>query len=70
MAAEKITKDMLIGEIIEKYPAAEDVFRRYFGSGCFTCPGSQHEDIYFGAGVHNVDPDEVVDELNRVLSGD
>ncbi|KHE90692.1 MAG: hypothetical protein SCABRO_03570 [Candidatus Scalindua brodae] len=40
-----ITKKSTIGEIFSKYPETEPVFMKYFGSGCFTCPGSKTEDI-------------------------
>ena len=61
----KITKEMSIGEVLEKYPATEKVFMKYFGSGCFTCPGAKMEDIAFGATMHGVDADTVVKELNE-----
>lgn len=69
MADERITKDMIIGEVIEKWPATEKVFKKYFGSGCFTCPGSKNEDISFGALMHNADEETVVRELNAAVTG-
>jgi hybrid cluster-associated redox disulfide protein len=68
MAGEKITKDMCIGTVIEQYPATEKVFKKYFGSGCFTCPGSKNEDIAFGSTMHNVEVDAVVRELNEAIA--
>lgn len=67
MAKENITKDMIIGELLERYPEVKPVFEKYFGDGCCTCPGSKNEDITFGSMMHNVNPDLVVDELNRSL---
>ncbi|MHC4278269.1 MAG: DUF1858 domain-containing protein [Planctomycetota bacterium] len=61
----KINKEMTIGEVIEKYPSTEKVFVKYFGSGCFTCPGAKMENIAFGATMHGVDADTVVKELNE-----
>ena len=59
-----ITKDMLIGDVIRRYPSTEDIFRRHFGKECFTCPGSNNEDIEFGSAMHNVDVEKVLKELN------
>lgn len=67
MAATKktITKDSIIGDVIKESPGAEKVIEKYFGKGCFTCPGIRVESISFGAMMHNIDPDKVVKELNE-----
>ncbi len=62
-----ITKKSMIGEIFSKYPETEPVFQKYFGSGCFTCPGSKTEDIAFGAMMHNIEPENIIDELNEAI---
>ncbi len=67
MAEAKITRNMSIGEVLEKYPSTEKVFIKYFGNGCFTCPGAKAEDIAFGATMHGVDADQVVKELNEAI---
>lgn len=64
----KITKKTSIGEIIKQYPEAEPIIQKYFGSGCFTCPGSKMEDIAFGALMHNIDPEQIIKELNEVIT--
>ncbi len=69
MSEAKITKEMSIGEVLEKYPATEKVFLKYFGNGCFTCPGAKMENIAFGATMHGVDADQVVRELNEAIEG-
>ncbi len=63
----KITKKSSIGEIFTKYPETEPVFQKYFGSGCFTCPGSKTDDIQFVAMMHNVTPDKIIEELNEAI---
>jgi len=68
MSEATITKEMSIGDVLAKYPATEKVFLKFFGNGCFTCPGSKLENIAFGATMHNVDADLVVEELNAALS--
>ncbi|MBI5124903.1 MAG: DUF1858 domain-containing protein, partial [Planctomycetes bacterium] len=65
MSEIKITKKTSIGEIIKNYPEAESVVKKYFGSGCFTCPGSKMEDLAFGAMMHNMDPEVIVKEINE-----
>jgi len=63
-----VTKDSLIGDVIKDNPAASKVIEKYFGNGCFTCPGIRVESIAFGAMMHNVDPAKVVKELNELES--
>lgn len=64
----KITKKTPIGEIIKQYPEAEPIIKKYFGSGCFTCPGSKMEDLAFGALMHNIDPEQIIKELNEAIT--
>ena len=59
-------KDMNIGEILDAKPEAMKVIEKYFGQGCFTCPGMRTESIAFGATMHNVDPDKMVEEINAI----
>ncbi len=68
MAKTLITEDMCIGTVIEDFPATEPVFKKFFGDGCFTCPGSKNEDISFGAMMHNVELAAVLKELNDAVS--
>jgi len=64
---EEITKDMLIGEVMKRHPETRKVFIKHFGAACFTCPGAENEDIYYGSTIHNVDMATVLDELNYVV---
>jgi hybrid cluster-associated redox disulfide protein len=61
-----ITKDSLIGDVIRDVPGAKDIIQKYFGGGCFTCPGINVESLSFGAMMHNLDPDKIVKELNEL----
>ena len=63
----EITKDSVIGDVIKTVPGAEDVIRKYFGSGCFTCPGINMESLSFGAAMHNVDPEKVISEIKELI---
>jgi len=60
----KVTKDSVIGDVIESVPGAKTVIEKYFGNGCFTCPGIRMESISFGSMMHNIDPEVVVKEIN------
>ncbi|MBI5408512.1 MAG: DUF1858 domain-containing protein [Nitrospirae bacterium] len=61
-----ITKNSIIGDVIKTVPGAKQVIERYFGGGCFTCPGINMETIAFGAAMHNMDPEKIVDEINKL----
>ncbi len=62
----EITKDSFIGDVIKTVPGAEEVIRKYFGNGCFTCPGINVESIAFGSTMHNVDPEEVIADIKKL----
>lgn len=61
----KVTKDSIIGDVIDN-PEAKKIIEKYFGSGCFTCPGIRMESISFGAMMHNLDPEVIVKEINEL----
>jgi len=63
----KIDKEMNIGEVLDKYPEAREVFQKHFGEGCFSCPCSRMETISFGALMHNKDANVIVQELNKKI---
>jgi len=60
---------MVIGDVLKANPAAIKVIQKYFGQGCFTCPGMKMESISFGAMMHNMDPEVIVKELNELEYG-
>jgi len=60
----KVTKDSIIGEVLRTVPGAKAVIEKYFGNGCFTCPGINMESIAFGSMMHNLDPNKIVEEIN------
>ena len=61
----KITKDMNIIEVVQRYPDTMMVFM-YAGMGCFGCHAAQFESIEEGALVHGIDPDKLVEALNEI----
>jgi len=66
----KVDKNTVIGDAIKAHPGVRAVIERRFGNGCFTCPGINMESIGFGSMMHNLDPQAIVDEINKVLAGE
>ena len=62
----KVNKDMLIGEILQLDPNMAAVL---MGSGmhCVGCPSAQGESLEEAAMVHGLNPDFLVNELNKFL---
>jgi hybrid cluster-associated redox disulfide protein len=61
-----ITKEQGIREVVSKYPETIEVFRQY-GMGCFGCAGASYENIGEGAHAHDIDIDELIADLNKVI---
>jgi hypothetical protein len=62
---EAIGADHILGEILAAYPETEKVFRKYYGDGCFSCPGQATESVKQSAMMHNVSEKQLLTELNR-----
>jgi hypothetical protein len=62
---ETIGADHILGEILGAYPETEKVFRKYYGDGCFSCPGQATESVKQSAMMHNVSERQLLTELNR-----
>ncbi|HEY6006695.1 MAG TPA: DUF1858 domain-containing protein [Geobacteraceae bacterium] len=62
-----IERTMTIGEIIRRFPQTRAVFERH-GLDCYECQIADYEELEHGAGVHRVDVDALVRELNAVIS--
>jgi hybrid cluster-associated redox disulfide protein len=58
-------KEMSIFEALDSDPGARTVFESH-GMACCLCIGAQSESIEAGAILHQVDPEVVVEELNRL----
>ncbi|MBS3136184.1 iron-sulfur cluster assembly accessory protein [Candidatus Woesearchaeota archaeon] len=70
MDAECITKEMTIGEVVQKYPSAARIFTNY-GLHCVGCHVSPMETIEQGALGHGMDEEtlsEMIEEANKHLS--
>ena len=70
MKNEKITKDMTINSIIEKYPKSIEIMFKY-GLHCIWCHVSAFESIEQGSLGHGMDKktfDKFLKELNQVAT--
>lgn len=61
-----ITKDMPIGEIVQKYPDTIEVFLRH-GLMCFGCAIARFENLEQGALAHGIDVESLVQDLNATV---
>jgi len=59
----KITKDMLMGEIVQKYPQAVETLLSH-GMHCIGCHVAYWETIGQAAATHGIDVDKLTKELN------
>ena len=65
----KVTKDMSILEVVQKYPYTAEVFF-YAGMGCLGCAAARFENIEQGCLVHGIDTDALVGALNEVIEAE
>lgn len=60
----QITKDMLIGEVLDMDNSVAEYFLA-IGMHCLGCPASRGESIEQACAVHGTDCDELVKKLNE-----
>ena len=61
-----ITKDMTVGQVLRSYPQTVQTFLE-LGMHCLGCPSSTMESLEGAALTHGKKPDELVEQLNKVL---
>lgn len=66
MTEDKITEDMTIQDVIDKYPETVAVFARY-NIGCIGCPAASFEKVKDIAMVHGTDVKAIVKDLNEAI---
>lgn len=64
----EVTKDMLIGDLLDKEPGAAMFFFE-MGMSCLGCPASRGESIEEACAVHGVDLDTLLNTVNEYLAG-
>lgn len=63
----KITKDMLIGDVLDIDTGAAKYFFE-IGMHCLGCPASRGESIEQACQVHGTNCDELIEKLNEYFS--
>ena len=63
----EITKDMLIGDILDEEPGTAMFFFE-MGMHCLGCPASRGEIVEEACEVHGVDCDAIVARINEYLA--
>ena len=63
----QISKDMLIGELLQKSDLIAPILMRA-GMHCLGCPSSQGESLEEACMVHGIDCDTLVSQINEVLA--
>ncbi len=67
MATATVTKDMIIGEILDMDDTTAPFFLE-MGMHCLGCPSARGETLEQACAVHGVDADELVGKINAHLS--
>ena len=62
-----ITKDMIIGNILDDYPQTAPLFLE-MGMHCLGCPSARGETLEQACMVHETDPDAMVEKLNAFIA--
>ena len=62
----KITKDMLIGDILDMDVGTAQFFLE-MGMHCLGCPASRGESVEAAYRVHGTDCDELIEKINKYL---
>ena len=62
-----ISKDMLIGELLQKSDLIAPILMRA-GMHCLGCPSSQGESLEEACMVHGIDCDSLVSGINEILA--
>lgn len=61
----EITKDMIIGELLDVKPEAAEILLS-MGMHCLGCPSARGETIAQACEVHGVDVDEIIAQINAL----
>jgi hybrid cluster-associated redox disulfide protein len=61
-----ITRQMPIGEVVQKYPQTIEVFLKH-GLMCFGCAIARFENVEQGAMAHGINVDALMNDLNAAV---
>ncbi len=62
-----ITKDTIIGDILDTNPEAAAPIFLAMGMHCLGCPSARGESVEQACMVHGVDADDIVKQLNEAM---
>jgi len=65
-AKPKVTKDILMGELVSQYPQSTEILMKY-GFHCIGCMISPYESLESGAAVHGIPLEKVLKEINDTV---
>ena len=63
----KITKDTIIGDILDIAPQTAPIFLS-IGMHCLGCPSSRNETVEQACAVHGVNVEELLAKVNEVIA--
>lgn len=63
----QISKDMMIGELVQMHELIPQMLMRA-GMHCLGCPSAQGESLEEACMVHGIDCDDLVAKMNEVLA--
>ena len=63
----QITKDTIIGDILDIAPETAPIFLS-IGMHCLGCPSSRGETVEEACMVHGVDPDDLLAKVNEMIA--
>lgn len=66
--AEVITADMIIHDVVQKYPQTQKVFQNH-GLPCSACHVGSRESVAVGARTHRLNLEPLLEDLNRAANG-
>lgn len=61
-----ITKDSIIGDVLDRYPETASLFFE-MGMHCLGCPSARGETIGEACQVHSADCDKLVNSINELI---
>ena len=64
----EITKDSIIGDILDADPTTAEYFFA-MGMHCLGCPASRGESLEDACAVHGVDVEDMLEKLNAHVNG-
>ena len=65
-AKKKITRDMSIMDVVQKYPETANVLIDA-GMHCLGCAAAHFENIGQGAEAHGIDVDKLIEDMNKAV---